>query len=329
MREALEYRYTDEESDVASGPESRVPAALRPHQERIVAELEAHREHGDRLAAPRIGVIAREAHTFFLQFDRVHDIDWADAVCVLRAVTALDDAQAEALGAHVDERRGDYLLAQRVLSAAEDGDIEHAARLAATMPPERAHYAYRDIGRVAAKRGDSDLYFRFAKQYAAGKDKNMLDRLRTYLVEGVQREHGWAEAVAVAQDKRVGTGHLFPVLILVARSGDLAAVDAALAGPLRGLFGPHLEMNAEMIAIASASPDRPDADHPRLGALLDRVIAIDPTESKQVSQSRDAILFASWPAIGDEATLKRVRAAMRTPNYKREFSALKRDSGVS
>jgi len=40
---------------------------------------------------------------------------------------------------------------------------------------------------------------------------------------------------------------------------------------------------------------------------------------------RDGELFGLWPAFGEQATLDRVRAAVRTPQYRRELKVLARD----
>jgi hypothetical protein len=75
-------------------------------------------------------------------------------------------------------------------------------------------------------------------------------------------------------------------------------------------------------ALCAKTPCPPQADPTELDEIIARIIAIDPTVSKQQSRSRDFLLLECWPLIGEEATLKRVRAAVRAPIYKRELKGL-------
>ena len=63
-----------------------------------------------------------------------------------------------------------------------------------------------------------------------------------------------------------------------------------------------------------------------LNDVLGRIIAIDPRATKLQGQRRDWLLMDCWSLIGDPATLKRVRAAIRAPMYRRELSVLAKDT---
>ena len=65
------------------------------------------------------------------------------------------------------------------------------------------------------------------------------------------------------------------------------------------------------------------ADHPELEGILDRIIALDPTESKEQSRLRDYALSKTWPLIGQEATLRRMRSAIRAPMLRNEYDRLR------
>jgi hypothetical protein len=68
----------------------------------------------------------------------------------------------------------------------------------------------------------------------------------------------------------------------------------------------------------------PARNHPYLNDLVDRIIAVDPSTDRAAMRTRDWLLFSLWPAMGEKATLDRVRKAIRTPQYKRELKLLPR-----
>jgi hypothetical protein len=71
----------------------------------------------------------------------------------------------------------------------------------------------------------------------------------------------------------------------------------------------------------------PSATTRSCGGIVDRIIAVDLATDKATMRWRDAELFALWPAYGEQATLDRVRAAARTPRYRRDLMVLARDTG--
>jgi hypothetical protein len=78
-------------------------------------------------------------------------------------------------------------------------------------------------------------------------------------------------------------------------------------------------------AVRAAAGHNPERDHPLLPGIVDRIIAVDPTTDKTTMRWRDAELYGLWPAYGEQATLDRVRAAVRTPQYRRDLKTLARN----
>ncbi len=83
-------------------------------------------------------------------------------------------------------------------------------------------------------------------------------------------------------------------------------------------------------AVVAASPTDPEVDHPRLPSLLDEIIALDPTSSKDTIRLRNWLLLNLWPAFGDQASLDRAYKAARGPQAKGDLSrTLPRHAGQS
>lgn len=236
--------------------------------------------------------------------------DFADAACVLLAAGELDDADVEALAEFLPSYCG--IRRQQVLNRLAAGDLA-GARAAATDS-----VACRDIGAWLADRGDAAEFFGDWKRYEAGRDRHGMADLRRRLVAGVAANAGWQAALAVAGDKRIGPAFARYAFSFVT---DLDELRGAVAGVLSELD----ELSVLARAVRKASGHNPERDHPLLGEIVDRIIAIDPTTDKATMRWRDGELFGLWPAYGDQATLDRVRAAVRTPRYRRELTVLARD----
>lgn len=69
----------------------------------------------------------------------------------------------------------------------------------------------------------------------------------------------------------------------------------------------------------------PERNHPALDGIVDRIIAVDPGTDRATMRARDGLLFHLWPAMGEQATLDRVRKAVRTPTIRRELTTLPRN----
>jgi hypothetical protein len=239
--------------------------------------------------------------------------DFADAACGLLAVGVLADADVEALAGFLPSYCG--IRRQQVLNRLRAGELARARAAADGVP-----VAYRDIGAWLADRGDAAEFFGDWKHYEAGRDRHGMAELKRRLVAGVARAAGWQAALAVTEDKRIGPAFAryafesYPV-------EDLAGLRRAVAGVLSELD----QLSVLAGAVRLASGHNPERDHPLLGEIVDRIIAVDPTADKAVMRWRDAELFGLWPAYGEQSTLDRVRAAVRTPRYRRELTVLARD----
>lgn len=248
--------------------------------------------------------------------------DFADAACALLAVGALDDAEVESLieplPAHCGIRR------QQVLNRLATGDLAGARAAADQIADGLSWVGYRDIAAVVADRGDAKAFFASWKRYAAGQDRNGMVELKRRLVSGVARNQGWRAALAVTDDKRVGAAFAKCAFAAFA-DGEVDELQRVLAGEAAGILSEQDELSLLAQAVRAASGHNPERDHPLLGGIVDRIIAVDPTTDKTTMRWRDGELFALWPAYGEQATLDRVRAAVRTPRLRRDLTVLPRD----
>ena len=99
---------------------------------------------------------------------------------------------------------------------------------------------------------------------------------------------------------------------------ELIASEAVLSG-----VEPVDRMHLLILAIRASDRGVVGQDHELLPGVIDEIISLDPLESKQLSRTRDWLLVECWPAIEEQATLDRVRGAVRAPMWKRELKTLK------
>jgi hypothetical protein len=259
------------------------------------------------------------------------DSDVCDMICLLLAGglipvgTARQAAEASA-----------YRLAPRFLQRAivyrhlADGDVE-AAKAACDDPvwSDDAWVGWRAVGEHFAAAADSKAFLALWPRYQAKQERAWVDDMRRSLVVAVSRAFGWREAAALTGDKRIGgRGHVHGMLYVALTP----LTEAGCTGQLRRLFDePDLADLGEfgrlqlLVDTLNAGMSKPaQTDHPELGEVLARIIAIDPAVSKEQSRLRDWLLLDCWPLIGEQATLKRLRAAIRAPAYRREVSRLAR-----
>ncbi|OLF16275.1 hypothetical protein BU204_17955 [Actinophytocola xanthii] len=247
---------------------------------------------------------------------------FGDAACALLAVGALGDPDVERLvrflPAHTGVRR------QQVLNRLAVGDLTGAGAAADRIADGLSWLGHRDVGAVLAARGDAEGFFAGWRRYAASQDRQGMAELKQHLVAGVAHRDGWRAALAVTRDRRIG-----PALARFAfqpfLAGDVEGLRHLLAGDAAGILTETDELSLLAGAVRAASGHNPEHDHPLLGEIVDRIIAVDPTTDKATMRWRDGALFGLWPAYGDQATLDRVRAAVRTPRYRRELTTLARE----
>lgn len=317
--EGLTAPVTEAEREAASRPPYPVPAARIAPRDGVLHLLAAHLPAvGDGpLTVTRVRGTPVSYRAQVTSLGRPGRFDFADAACALLAVGALADADVEALAGLLPSYCG--IRRQQVLNRLAAGELAEARAVAGRIEHDRS-VAYRDIGAWLADRGDAAGFFSDWKRYEAGRDRHGMAGLRRRLVVGVAAHEGWRAALAVAGDKRIGPAyarHAFeswPV-------ADLDGLRRAVTGVLSELD----ELSVLATAVRLASGHNPERDHPLLGEIVDRIIAVDPATDRATMRWRDAELFGLWPAYGEQATLDRVRAAVRTPSYRRELRVLARD----
>jgi hypothetical protein len=250
--------------------------------------------------------------------------DFGDAACALLAVGALDDTDVETLAGLLPASCG--IRRQQVLNRLALGELDVAREVAGRIADGLSWVAYRDIAGTLADEGDTAGFFADWKHYEARQDRAGMADLKQRLVVGVARKGGWQAALAVTRDKRIGpefarfSFHTF-------LDGDVEGLARLLAGEAAGVLSEEDELTTLARAVRAAAGRNPESDHPMLGGIVDRIIAVDPTTDKATMRWRDAELFGLWPAYGEQATLDRVHSAVRTPSYKRELTTLARDIG--
>ncbi|MDR0439731.1 MAG: hypothetical protein LBI59_01925 [Candidatus Accumulibacter sp.] len=263
---------------------------------------------------------------------RLVDSDVCDMICLLLAggLIPVDTARkaAESSACHLESRFLQRAIVYRHLA---DGDAE-SAKAACDDPVwgDEAWVGWRAVGEHFAAAADAKSFLALWPKYQARQGRDWMDDMRRSLVAAVSRARGWREAVALTRDKHIGNkGHFYGMLYVAltpfAESGDTKTLRRLFDEPaLAGLdeFG-RLQLLVD--AMCAAMPGPAQTDHPELGEILARIIAIDPAVSKQQSRQRDGLLLDCWPVVGEPATLKRLRAAIRAPLYRREISGLAKD----
>lgn len=317
---------TDVERAAARTPPYPIPAAVVPLRDRVLEELVSRLPSaGD--GPPTVTRVLSWPRDYRIEVELLGRsqglFDFADATCALIAVDALTSDEVDTIAPFLPESCG--FRRQLVLNRISAGDLAGARALAARIDDGYGWRAYRDISFALADRGDVEGFFAEWKRYAAGHDRAGMAVLKEHLVAGVARHQDWNAAVAVATDKRIGptfVGHAFTGYV---EAADVDGLWRVLAGPAKGLLSELGESALLAASIRKATPHNPERNHPQLDAVVDRLIAIDPTADKAVMRGRDSELFDLWSAIGEQSTLDRVRKAVRTPAYKRELTILPRE----
>jgi hypothetical protein len=319
--EGLTATVTDVEREAARRPPYPVPAAQHPPRDRLLRELVSRLPAaGD--GPPTVTRVKGRPVSYRREVDslgRAGGFNFADAACALLAVGALDDADVEALIEFLPAYCG--IRRQQVLNRLALADVAGARAAAIRIGDGLSWVGYRDIGAALADQGDTEGFFADWKGYAAARDRAGMAELRRRLVIGVARSRGWQAALVVTEDKRIGPGfakYAFTDLSV----GD---VERVFAGAAAGVLSEMDELSVLAQAVRAAAGHNPERDHPLLNGIVDRIIAVDPTSDKATMRWRDAELYALWPAYGAQATLDRVRAAVRTPRYRRDLRVLARD----
>lgn len=210
-----------------------------------------------------------------------------------------------------------------------DGGLS-AAEAAASDPElgDNQWVGWRAIGERLAAEGDVKGFLARWPKYRAQTERDGVARMRERLVDAVARRDGWRAGVELTGDKRIGTGvasdrrgHLFTALHPIAERGDIAELRSLFA--TEAVLEPldqHARLQLLVDALAASQPADADTDHPEFESVFAEVAALDPKASRDASRRRDALLVSLYPAVGTAATLKRLRAAVRSPQWKRELT---------
>jgi hypothetical protein len=258
----------------------------------------------------------------------------SDAVCLLLAGGVISVATVER-AIEVCARRLAPPWMQRaiVYRLCADGELDAAMRAAdSEIFGDEGWVGWRAVGDCLAREGEAAKFLKLWPKYKAVHRRDAIDDMRRALVDGVSRKQGWRAAVELTHDKRMNAkSHLnsliYVALVPVAEGGDVRAMDRLLeVEELPGLDDlARLQLLIDSMEASYPKVGEPgrDADHPDLAWVLERIVAIDPKVSKEQLRRRDWLLVDLWSVIGDPATLKKVRGAIRAPMWKRELAGLK------
>lgn len=324
--QAARHPWTDAERKAAAWPPYPLPRPVASARERILAELDAMVPQVpepawvvQRIAAPRQPLAAAVAGLHRPSGFRV-----PDAVCTLLAAGVLSLADVERYAAEVQVPSWSGLPRQVVHHHLAAGHLAEAEAAAEAMG-DNAWRGHRDIVLALAEQVDVDGVLTRWRGVRPGKERNDADRIRGTLVRAVGRRDGWRAALELTADKRIGTRFRASAFSYLAGSGAVDELRELFAGEAAGVLDGYAELSLLTHAIGIASAPAPRHDHPALAEVLARIEAIDPTVDKATMRIRDSLLFECWYGTGDEATLRRIRSALRTPAYRRELSVLRRE----
>jgi hypothetical protein len=336
---ALTYPWTRAEDAASRRPPYPIALGLQPLIAELVAALPpdaspaaATVDHG------RLLRHERQAYRYGADdWSRVRFVNRLPRVLfhlLAHGVLGVDDGQrlVDAV-AEIDPLVAARLREQLVLVHLERDDLAAAAEVADQMGT-RAREGWRDIGFHHADRGEVAEFLALWSQYDARQDRAELDDMVRALVGNVARLEGWRVAIALCgNERRIGEGHRVCAFSApepwpwppLHTADELLAL---FAGDAAGVLDEVEELTCLVDAVRRETPEPPRTDHPAVSGLLDRIIALDPTESKQMMRTRDQLLGNLWMALGDRASLDRMVKAVRAPRLRADLrKGLPRETG--
>lgn len=261
---------------------------------------------------------------------RSHDVP--DLACLGYAVGLLGEADVDAILALLSPLWQGGLLRQRIYFQVRTGQVDEAHETADLLQdPLRGH---RDVGLHLARAGDHERFFQEWPRLDPRRATKELVELREELVQAVARRDGWRTALdLVDSHRRLGERYVFAAL----SAAPIAPYDELtqlLAGGLGGRLAETERVRLlvdqllrEVPSVGYQDPADPASlppdEDPRVAPLAERIGEL--TGDRQVVRVRDWQLVCLWPILDNPDTLRRVRALCRTPNLRRELSALPRD----
>lgn len=325
VRRALTQPVPPAEDAARRDPPYPTPAALRDDEAVVRAALAA--AGSGSATRPTVRAVLGEVTTF-AQAVRLLDhgpFSFVTATGLLLTAGALGPDDVESLVPAVDRLRAQAWRRQLVLNRLVEDDPAAAAEAADAMD-DRAFAGYRDIGAYHAARGDAPAFFALWRRYESSREQRFrMADLKRDLVRAVGARDGWAAAVELTRDRRIGPKFAADAFAPWAASGDVEGLLAGFDAEASGVLGELDELGVLVAALVAAAPAAPETDVEGLAAVYARLRAVDPTQDKATMRRRDFLLSTLWPAIGEPATLQAVRATIRTPQLRSELKELARD----
>lgn len=223
-----------------------------------------------------------------------------------------------------------YALIERCLAEGEQASAVALAERCEAIGQTRPYAGWRRIAEFHARRAEADAVLELWPRLGATSDQQEIDRMRGELIEATSRLRGWPAAVELAGHLRMGSKRELPArihtaLAPIAEQGDPVAMQELLERePTLAPLEERHRLHLVILSMRAAAPGAPEQDHPLLAPILERVLAMDPADSKEASRIRDWLLVECWPLIGSGETLARARAAARAPAMRRELTRLRR-----
>ncbi|QFG68545.1 hypothetical protein [Ornithinimicrobium pratense] len=249
----------------------------------------------------------------------------ADLACLAYAVGLLQERDVDAILEQLTPLQRGGLLRQRIAHQVSIGRLHEAHQTAASLTtPLRGH---RDVGLHLARAGDHARFFAEWPRLEPRRGTAELVELREELVRTVGRHQGWRAALELVDGhRRLGDRYVFAALSggPVADYDELGRhLDADLGSRLTQTQRTQLLVDQLLREVPPAVTSAPE--DPRVLPLAERVGKL--TGDRDVVRARDWQLVQLWPVVADEATLRRMRAMVRTPDLRRELTALRRELG--
>lgn len=246
-----------------------------------------------------------------------------DLAVLADAVGLLTEADVDALLATWSERFTWGLRRRRIGHLVAQGRLDDAHAEAELL--KEPIVGHRDVGRHLALAGDHERFFAEWPRLEPRRKTAELVELREELVAAVARMEGWRAALSLVEThKRLGERYVFAVL----SAGQVAAY-GELEQLLTGELGDRLDDTQKLQLLVDQllrEVPRAEGEEPedaRVLALAERIGEL--TGDRETVRARDWMLVRLWPVVGAEATLRRIRALIRTPNLRRELTMLPRD----
>lgn len=274
--------------------------------------------------------------------------DVGDMICMLLAAGRLTVHDVLSLMDLLDARALRRLFFRRAVlyRLVAEGDIARVRDLCEIWSAEAAAgdadpwVNWRVLGEHHVAEGDLKAFVSLWPRYVVGEQKWWIEDQRVALVEALALSEGWEAAVRLVGDRRIGTrsnrSHLLTLalapLTTTMQPRDLADfLDEEAAA--QGLS--DVDRTALLIRCAAGGDPSetmlptPDADHPDLPWILERVRAVDPGPKKTDRRLKDFLFMELKALIGDEATYRAVKAEVKAPAYRREFGTSVADDRAS